>query len=415
MKREQGIPQAPRPPIVSSLEALDFRIDDVLATAPIKPEDADTIRDVLQRRALKEMLLANPEGRPAIEAASTGDLEAIEKLRLLCQGVWLESTNTFAISEEGELVIDVANGELQLAPEVTANEHEALYRQAILRQIERDMVMDFNGLKGPISDLPKNVLDVGSGTLIGSSMMRRRFPQGDITAVEPGFISEKTRAIAEKKDIELVHGGLDEVSEARKFDTIILHFVLEHSVDQARDLVRQALRRLAEGGEISIAVPNFDAFHRELETTLKMNQRDPNSRLSLHDNLSGHQVIFTKEKLLALIHEVMQEEGVELPVEANTILPRPFAFNELAAANRHRQLLDLEKGGHIPGMEEKGSVLCITIGQKDGSSQHMERDSGEETRRLFTEIIEQYLEKRPKARNDVTEFLKTNYPELLAR
>lgn len=392
------------------IENLNERILTLFRDKQIKRGDAETIRDVLQRHVLRDMLLDNPEGVSALEAAQTGGHDAIEKLRLLCQGVWLESTNTFAIDEQGDLAIDVVGGELKLAPEIEANERKALYRQAILRQIERNEVFKANGLLGQKSEEEKHILDVGSGTLIGSAMMRREFPNAKITAVEPGLISSKTKSIAESKQIDLIHGELGQVNEAEKYDTIILHFILEHSVDQARDLLKQAVRHLAPGGRISIAVPNFDAFHRELETALGMNKRDSDTRLSSHDNLSGHQIIFSREKLTGLISEVLSEERTSLPVEARTILPRPFAFNTLAAQKQQRLLLDLDQGGNIPGMEEKGSVLCITIGSQEGKPEQIQ--GGEETAALFKEILSAYTAEHPEEEPTIASFLKDKYPEL---
>ena len=105
--------------------------------------------------------------------------------------------------------------------------------------------------------------------------------------------------------------------------------------------------------------------------------------------------------------------GVDLPVEATTILPRPFAFNTLAALNRHRDLLDLEKGGAVPGMEGKGSVLCVTIGRKDPEAAQMPRGQGDETKALFKKIISDYLETRPGATIGVQDFLRENYPDFV--
>lgn len=395
------------------IQKVNKKIDLLLEKQELRSEDGETIKDVLDRHSLREMLLEHPEGLPALQSVSVGEDGSVERLRLLCQGVWLESTNTFAIEENGELAISIQGNELYLSPEIEAQERKALFRQAILRQIEREIVFDTNGLKGESSDSPKRILDIGSGTLIGSSMMRKRFPQGEITAVEPGFISSKTQNVAQNNGINLIHAGIESIETDKKYDVILLHFVLEHSVDQARELLRQALRRISDTGRISIAVPNFNAFHRELETLLQMNKRDPVSRLSLHDNLSGHQIIFSKENLVGLIKEVMEEEGINLPIQASTVLPRPFAFNNLSAMNRHRDLLELEKGGSIDGMEDSASVLCITIGVEEESAQNIQRGSGEKTKQIFFEILNQYIDKNPEQEEIIKRFIAEKYPSLL--
>lgn len=394
------------------------KVESLLTEARIEETAAETILDFLKRPYLVKELLHNKEALTAVREAKTGSPEVLEKLRLLCMGVWLESTSTFAIDNDGELSGEVVDGELRLSGEV-AKQENMLYRQAIIRQIERWAVMQENGLLGEIDKSEKRVLDVGPGTLIASTMMRKRFPNGKITGVEPGLITPKTEAIAKKKDIELIRGGIEKVPAGRKYDYVMLHFVLEHSVKQAKDLVRESLRRLDKDGEISIAAPNFDAFHREVEAAIGMNQRNAETRLSQHDHLSGHQVIFTKEALVVLIEEVMKEEGISLPVRAKTILPRPFAFNTLCALNEHKDLLELGKSGNIPGMEEKGSVLCIKVG---GRNEEMEfkpsADSGKKTREIFRKLITKFIESSP----DIAEqfrkqafmaFLEEKYPDLL--
>ena len=400
------------------IEAVKKTVESLRIEARIEESSAETILDVLKRQTLIRELLHNKEGLTTLREAKTGSPEALEKLRLLCMGVWLESTSTFAINSEGGLNVDIIDGELHLSGEI-AEQKNMLYRQAIIRQIERWAVMQENGLLGETDESSKTVLDVGSGTLIVSTMMRKRFPNAEITSVEPGLVSPKTVAIAEKKNIELIHGGLQEIGGTKKYDYIILHFVLEHSVKQAKDLVRESLKRLADGGEISIAVPNFDAFHREVETAIGMNQRNPETRLSQHDHFSGHQIIFTKESLIALIQEVMEEEGLSLPIHAKTILPRPFAFNTLCAMNEHKELLNLEKAGNIPYLQNNGSVLCITVGGKTEKVETQPTaDNGEKTKEIFRKLISKFIKSSPDTAEQFRKkafmaFLEERYPDLL--
>ncbi len=404
---------------VEEVATVERAVELLRTEARIEASSAETILDVLRRATLVRELLQNKEGLSTLREASTGNPEALEKLRLLCMGVWLESTSTFAINDDGELNVAIVDGELHLSGEI-AEQKNMLYRQAVIRQIERWAVMQANGLLGESEESSKKVLDVGSGTLIAATMMRKRFPNAEITGVEPGLVTQKTVAIAEKKHIELLHGQLEKVEKDKKYDYVILHFVLEHSVKQARDLIRESLKRLADGGEISIAVPNFDAFHREIETAIGMNRRDPETRLSQHDNFSGHQIIFTKDTLVALIQDVMKEEGLSLPIQAKTILPRPFAFNTLCAMYEQEELLALEKSGNMPEMEDKGSVLCITIGggaEKREALQAVDRSGN--TKQIFKKLIDKFIASSPETaeqyrKKALLAFLEETYPDLVA-
>lgn len=378
----------------------------------VSSEDSQTILECLRIPLLRESLLNIKEINSIFtNIIEKEDYNSLEKLRLLCQGIWLEETNGFALSTEGDILIGYNQNKLYVSNQIK-DKTQMLHRQAIMRQIERLSVFEQNSLT---SVNPKTILDVGAGTLIGSTMLRKLYPKSLIDALEPGYISKKVVNISKNKNINLIHNTIQKFKPTQKYDLIIMHFILEHSIKEAKELIAFSLNHLSEKGKISICVPNYDSFHREFETYINLNRRDKKSRLSLHDFFSGHQVIFSKIELESLIKEVLTKENKELEVQSSTILPRPFAFNIMGGLKKHKMLFTLEKNGHIRGMSDKGSVLCFTIGNTSEHTISIEKKDS--TTQEFRKLIEIYLHNLKKHKLQhylrAIEFLQKNYPNLI--
>ncbi len=356
------------------------RILEKIAGSALLEEGNRTIREVISNRTLFRRLCEEPNAAARIAQFLDGSVDDVRAFRQLCMGVWLAMANEAAMDDNGGLLVLIDKEKLNFCGKLR-DQRNMLLRQAVMRQIERSAVFRTNGLNAEFRC--KSVLDIGGGTLIGSVMVREIFPEAGIEAVEPGLLTKRVKRIAQQKKVALFE-GFSECSN--NFDTILLHFVLEHDEKQAKDLLRESVRRLNPTGRISIAVPNFSAFHRTVETRARVNGRDTKSRLSRHDILSGHQVIFTEARLKTLAFEVMAEEKVVWPVQTCTILPRPLSFNLMCAMKQQTALHDLECAGHIPGLEEQGSVICMSIG--NGAKQYpilVNRDG--ETARMFRKLI----------------------------
>ncbi len=353
------------------------------------PEERQAILDVIRLPLLRDVLVHDVQAtdllRNIAEAQTAGKL-LIDRLRKLAMSIWLDHINTSAIDESGKILVRIQGQALNIDQQLV-NQRNARYRQAIIRQIEREVVMDECGLFDleNVSNRSMRLLDVGAGSCINSVMMRNKYPNMEITAVDPGVLTPKIREIVTRKEINYIRGEIDDVNE-KDSDVINLQFVLEHDLKSSKDILRTAIRKIADGGMISIAVPNFNAFHRELEVAIGKNKRDPVSRLSELDHLVGHQIIFTRNQLMEIIETVMREEKVELPTFSKTILPRPFSFNTLIALKEQETLWQLHVAGHIPGMEEMGSVICINIGQEPNSTLP-KAPHPQTTQKLFQKIL----------------------------
>ncbi len=364
----------------------------------IEPLDAQTVLRVFTITSFQQFLEAEnfDHAEQLIVAIINATdekttLTHFEELRKVCMGVWLEQCSGFAINNNGDLEVNIDKTGVTFSDKFNAhltNQTKSIiptfYRQATFRQIERYFVMKANGLFDQ-DFKPKTIADIGAGSLIGAAMMRDTYPEATITAYEPGLIREKTLKIAQKKNITLINESLESYQPDQKFDLILLHFVLEHDRKQAQSLIKEALKRLSKNGKISIAVPNFEAWHREFETVQNMNKRDPITRLSTHDIMSGHQIIFSVEELMQIITEAQKEQGYHFATQAQTILPRPLSFIKIMAQTPDNQILyDLEQQGHPKGKSHQGSVIAATIGH---SSLYRTPESTEDLPALFQSLI----------------------------
>lgn len=306
-----------------------------------------SVLEILQRKHFRDQLLRALEAKGPVEP---------RQLRQMAMGVWLNLVNAEAIAEDGTLNIHLSNEGIQLAPHLY--ESDFFVRQAILRQTERYMVAQENGLFERPWDA---VLDVGAGGLALEALLRPQNPNAKMVAFEPGLLPDHVKKAAQVLNVDLRNEELTPAGLGT-FDLVVLHFVLEHDEKEAAHLLEQALKCLKPGGRLSIAVPNFDAKHRRLDLERGLNGRDPGTRLSLQDHLAGHELLFTASKLEALLQSALAKFGPTLPYSIQSILPRDSAFNTMAARAQHRDLLDLHRKGHSPGEEDQGSVLMVRIG-----------------------------------------------------
>lgn len=383
------------------------RILDKLAAASLPKEEAGTIRAVISNKTLFHRLCEAPDASARIDQFLNGSEGEAHAFRQFCMGAWLAMANEAAMDDNGQLLVVIDKDRLRFRGRMR-DQRNMLLRQAVMRQIERWAVFRANGLNAEAKS--RSVLDVGAGTLIGSVMMREMFSEAEIVAVEPGLVTKRAKSITKHKRIVL-HKDFSECGS--RFDTILLHFVLEHDEKQAKELLRESIRRLNPSGRISIAVPNFSSFHRAVETRARVNGRDTESRLSRHDILSGHQVIFTQARLKALIVEVMTEENVAWPVHTCTILPRPLSFNLMCAMREQTALHNLERAGHIPGLEEQGSVICMSIGI--GAKQYPTPvNQNGKTARMFRQLIGDRPGSTTDIRRRVSKAARELYPQLFS-
>lgn len=317
---------------------------------------------VINNEYYRNEFLDLPQGVKLLEDLLVrNEPDAAKILCIYLMDIYLIMTSDSVTDHSGKLLVRELNGNLEISPEIYKRplRRRMLIPMGIATHIERMAVLKANNL---MNMSPRSILDIGAGTLIVSKMLRERYGQAKIVAVEPGIITEKAQQVGQNNDIAIHHGKIETLEDPEKFDLITLHFVLEHDIKDSEKILEAAMKKLAEGGTISIAVPNYNAFHRDLELAMGISDRDPVTKLSPIDRLRGHGKIFSIQEMLEMVAKVQAKLGTQLPVHAKTILPRPFSFNEIADIKEHETIYKLEQAGNPAGMEDRGSVIVLTIG-----------------------------------------------------
>jgi 2-polyprenyl-3-methyl-5-hydroxy-6-metoxy-1,4-benzoquinol methylase len=113
-----------------------------------------------------------------------------------------------------------------------------------------------------------SLLDVGAGLGTFLSIAADR----GWTVAGTEVSSTAIRYVAATYGIELVHGQLDEVELATRFDVITLWHVIEHVPDPVLTL-RACRTLLAPGGRVVLALPNDSAAAQALSSSVRLVRR----------------------------------------------------------------------------------------------------------------------------------------------
>lgn len=152
--------------------------------------------------------------------------------------------------------------------------------------------------------------------------------------------------------VSIVEGFFENFVTQKKYDNIIMGFILEH-VDSPDEILIKYKNLLNENGKVFIAVPNSDSLHRQIGYYAgHLNKLDA---LSESDLLLGHKRYYNKEKLVDLVHrngfKITSIEGIFL---------KPLMTSQLTSLNLPKEILSgmLEVGKNYP---ELSNAILIEI------------------------------------------------------
>jgi 2-polyprenyl-3-methyl-5-hydroxy-6-metoxy-1,4-benzoquinol methylase len=130
---------------------------------------------------------------------------------------------------------------------------------------------------------------------------------------------------------QVLHTYFEEFSSERKFDVIVMGFILEH-VDDPLQILRHFRQFLAPGGKLFIAVPNAEVMNRRLGHLAGM--LADIYALSENDHLLGHKRYFTVASLtnhvLQAGYRVDRLEGIYL---------KPFTTEQIVSLRFDRRII----------------------------------------------------------------------------
>lgn len=172
-------------------------------------------------------------------------------------------------------------------------------------------------------DNPVNILDIGCGSGLISMMLRQRFPNANITAIDPNEGAIQQSEINFKnspfeKGFELIKTSLQDFTPQNKFDLILSNppFFTEDTSsgdlnrDQARmekylpleDLLKKAKSMLSEKGKLYLIYPTWEQNNVEnisqktalkiaVKTTIYSRKEKPSKRTIFEFDLRASETI----------------------------------------------------------------------------------------------------------------------------
>jgi 2-polyprenyl-3-methyl-5-hydroxy-6-metoxy-1,4-benzoquinol methylase len=184
-------------------------------------------------------------------------------------------------------------------------------------------VLKYAGLRG-------SLLELGLGHGLTTEIFASHFKQHVVLEGSPAVIRHFNEKHSECH-AEIVQTYFEEYSTDRKFDVIVMGFILEH-VDDPLQILRQFRQFLAPGGKIFLAVPNAEVMNRSLGHLAGM--LADMSALSENDHLLGHKRYYT---VASLTNEVTQAgyrvdrlEGIYL---------KPFTTRQIVSLQLDRRVI----------------------------------------------------------------------------
>lgn len=157
-----------------------------------------------------------------------------------------------------------------------------------------------------------SVLELGLGHGYATNIFSNYFEQHVVLEGSPAVI----RNFQDKHPdcrVQIVQTYFEEFSSERKFDVIVMGFILEH-VDDPLQILRHFCQFLAPGGKIFLAVPNAEVMNRRLGNLAGM--LADMTALSENDHLLGHKRYYTVANLTREVaqagYRMTRMEGIYL-------------------------------------------------------------------------------------------------------
>lgn len=157
-----------------------------------------------------------------------------------------------------------------------------------------------------------NALELGLGHGYTSRLFEQHYSQYSIIEGSKEIIAQY-RASHPETRAKILHSYFEHFESTKKFDVIIMGFILEH-VDDPALILTKFKNMLADDGKCYIAVPNAESLHRRFGKEAGL--LDDIMRLGEGDIALGHKRAFTVHKLTALLEDcgynILNKEGIFL-------------------------------------------------------------------------------------------------------
>ncbi len=176
-----------------------------------------------------------------------------------------------------------------------------------------------------------SLLELGLGHGYTTDIFSRRFERHVVLEGSPAVINNFRDKYPDCR-AEIVETWFENFATDKRFDLIVMGFILEH-VDDPLLILRRFREFLAPGGRIFLAVPNAEVLNRRLGKLAGL--LDDVITLSDNDHLLGHKRFYTVNTICADIAQagcdVDRLEGIYL---------KPFTTCQLVSLQLDRKVID---------------------------------------------------------------------------
>lgn len=199
----------------------------------------------------------------------------------------------------------------------------------------------------------KTVLDVGCGQGWAMDAIKNKYPDIEITGIEPSHYNVK---IAKSKGFDVMMGKIEDLPSEKKFDLIFSNNVIQH-VNDARRFLKNLTERLNEQGVIIVTCPNGSKPNIELLWA------DQN-----YSFLSNHLLILGKELGFETLYWEESAESNSLPPAQLLVLTNNINYrnklknNESEAVKNINDIYSLRKT-YLNSFSKINEYLLAEIGE----------------------------------------------------
>ncbi|MCQ1769260.1 class I SAM-dependent methyltransferase [Neorhizobium galegae] len=196
---------------------------------------------------------------------------------------------------------------------MSLDSHLPAYKPDFAYQFDNEIMLNWYPKRiMALTEPGNNVLELGIGHGYTCNHFSDYFHHYVVIDGSESVISNFKQVFPASK-AEIVEGFFEDFSSERKFDVIIMGFVLEH-VDRPKDILEKYRELLAPGGRCFVSVPNAESLHRRFGAAAGL--LDNVLTLGEGDLVLGHQRYYTVASLTSELEEagysIQRKEGIFL-------------------------------------------------------------------------------------------------------
>jgi 2-polyprenyl-3-methyl-5-hydroxy-6-metoxy-1,4-benzoquinol methylase len=175
-----------------------------------------------------------------------------------------------------------------------------------------------------------SLLELGLGHGFTTKVFANHFEQHVVLEGSPAVIRNFKEKHPECR-AQIVQTFFEEFSTERRFEVIVMGFILEH-VDDPVQILRHFRQFLVPGGKMFLAVPNAEVMNRRLGKLAGL--LDNMFALSENDHLLGHKRYYT----VASLSSQVEQAGYRLG-RLEGIYLKPFTTRQIVSLQLDRRII----------------------------------------------------------------------------